>query len=535
MKTQECKEFTNTDKGIAKEMLWRKFESNEIDGQIVLFESSFYCFEQFNCFEISKLEYLDVILSTERIFPSFSTFWPYFDSSLSFIPHCNVHLDLNSFWKKESMLKNIKSMYLVNANDRTDCHPFFSNSFDEKKRELFVEKERYFCSHWIEMERVFGLKTRGSYDYFVLKVSEITASQILSYSDGKNENENESIVSEKDEIRELLKLSGGSKMEDCSSFSSKELTNVIRIKDSDEIIGEEDFNGDESLNEVIFSTSNHLREIDGFSKCTSLCRIEIPSSVEKIGEIGFSGCTSLNEIIFSPDSHLKEIDGFGECTSLCRIEVPLSVEKIGENGFSECKSLNEIVFSSDSHLREIHGFGECTSLCRIEIPSSVEVIGNNSFLRCTSLKEIVFSSGSHLREIDGFGECTSLCRIEIPSLVEIIGNSGFYRCTSLNEIVFSSDSHLREMNGFRKCTSLCRIESPSSVEQIRLFSFYKCMSLRVVVIRTGCRPKSNKGFQKVRPFLVYEHEDEDMKHSRRQIHLGIGGRKVLDNHLNNSF
>jgi hypothetical protein len=144
------------------------------------------------------------------------------------------------------------------------------------------------------------------------------------------------------------------------------------------------------------------------------------------------------------------------------------------------------------------------------------------------LNEIVFSPDSYLREIYGFGDCTSLCRVEIPSSVETIGPDGFGGCTSLNEIVFPSDSHLREINGFSECTSLCRIEIPSSVEVISNDAFQSSPSLRVVIIRAGCRLRRNKGLQNLRPFLVYEDEYEKMKHSRRQLHLGIGGRKVLD-------
>jgi hypothetical protein len=48
--------------------------------------------------------------------------------------------------------------------------------------------------------------------------------------------------------------------------------------------------------------------------------------------MGFFGCASLNEIIFSSGSHLREISGFQSCTSLCRIEIPSSVEMTRKNG-----------------------------------------------------------------------------------------------------------------------------------------------------------------------------------------------------------
>jgi hypothetical protein len=149
---------------------------------------------------------------------------------------------------------------------------------------------------------------------------------IQLFLDRENESESEKskemIVSEMEEIREFLKLSGGSRSEDCSTFSRMKPTEVIEIEVSVKIIRAEDFGNWRSLKRMMFSSGNNLRKIAGFQYCTSLCRIEIPSSVTVIGESGFSGCTSLNEIIFSSDSHLREIDGFSGCKSLCRIEIP---------------------------------------------------------------------------------------------------------------------------------------------------------------------------------------------------------------------
>jgi hypothetical protein len=106
------------------------------------------------------------------------------------------------------------------------------------------------------MEMIFVLKNGGSdsYYYSLLQVSEVSESQMFLSSE--SENVNESIVSKKDEIGELLKLSGGSRVESFSNFSRRKFGNVLRIEDSVEIVGEEDFKGDKSLKEVIFSSSN---------------------------------------------------------------------------------------------------------------------------------------------------------------------------------------------------------------------------------------------------------------------------------------
>jgi hypothetical protein len=460
-------------------MSLKKFESNEIDGPIVEVGFNFYgFFERFNCFELSKFGYIEIILCIECVFPDVSTLCPFFELSLVFIfifiAHCNVnfrfdfHFHFNSFCKNEVMIRTIKSLFLMRRNDGTDCDRFWWILFYEKQSESSFERKGHFYFYFdsstflIGMEGFFEMSDRGT---------ESSKIEIFCLSDNENENknENENIMSEMYEIRQLLRLSGGSRNKSIE---------ILEIDDSVEIVGNEDFNSRHSLKKIIFSSGNHLREISGFQQCISLCQIEIPPSVEKIGLDGFRGCTSLNAIVFSSDGHLREIDGFCECTSLCRIEIPSSVETIGCNGFSGCTSLNAIVFSSGSHLKEISGFIQCASLCRIEIPSSVEMIRFDAFLRCTSLNTIIFTSDSHLREISGFCERTSLSPIEIPSSVEIIGS-----------------------NGFRGCTSL-----------------------RVLIIRTGCRIRKNEGLRNIKPFLVYE--EEDMKKFRCLAQTGVGRRRI---------
>jgi hypothetical protein len=306
------------------------------------------------------LKCIDEILSTKHIFSVVYTLWP----SFHLIPH------FNSFFQKEVIITNYE----------TESHPFFSNTEKPKKSKSSFQNQQHFSSSTFQMERNFGSECN-----FVLNGTKVSTKEMFS----SEESENESFMTEMDELRQVLKLSGGSR---------NKLTEVIEIEDSVEVIRKEDFNCYGFLKRVIFSSLNKLRKIHGFIECRSLYRIEVPLSVEKIGPYGFSKCSSLNEIVFSSDSHLREISGFVGCTSLCRIDIPSSVEIISAPGFDGCTSLNVIIFSSDSHLREISGFGGCTSLCRIEIPSSVEKIGRDGFSGCTSLRVVIIRAGCRMRK-----------------------------------------------------------------------------------------------------------------------------------------
>jgi hypothetical protein len=120
-----------------------------------------------------------------------------------------------------------------------------------------------------------------------LKGTEGSKAQIFWHGGNDSETGNESTVSAMNAIRGLLRLSGGSGTRDCSSFSGRKSPNIVKVDNSIDIIGKEDFKRYELLKEIIVSSSNQLREIFGFQKCTSLYRIELPSSIEQIGFYGF--------------------------------------------------------------------------------------------------------------------------------------------------------------------------------------------------------------------------------------------------------
>jgi hypothetical protein len=274
-----------------------------------------------------------------------------------------------------------------------------------------------------------------------------------------------------------------------------------------------------SLTEVIFQRDCHLKVIDGFRECTSLCRIEIPSSVELIREDGFSGCDSLSEVIFAPDSHLKDIDGFSKCISLSLIVIPSSVEIIREKAFWGCNTLNKVLFESPSHLREIHGFQICVALCRIDVPASVEIINRSGFCGCTSLNEVSFACDSHLKRIDGFRRCIALSRITIPSFIDVISAESFFDCRSLSDIVFAAPSQVRAIYGFQGCKLLRRIEIPPSVRIISRWCFHNSPSISEVVFAKGTCIITAP-FATRRIFLDYD--TDDMGFFRRRVHLWLG-------------
>jgi hypothetical protein len=302
-----------SDNGIGNEIAMINFESSE-----VVCENNCF-FEQFcQCFD-------NFVISKSLIFE-------YFDSSLNFLDISNF--DFLFLLKNEIVVSNV------------DCQM--------KTLECSILRIEFFCelNCFDEMkDDLISIMRINDSDFFVNEKERETNENILGCDqENENENENEMTEDKMSFIRQILRLSGGS-----TGHTSFRMTsdNCVEIADSVKIIEKKDLIGLESLNEVHFSSGNHLIEIDGFEECPSLCRIDIPSSVKKIGSCGFHCCRSLNIITFSSNSHLRDICGFSGCTSLCRIEIPSSVEIIRSNGFNDCTSLNDVTFSSNSHLRHI--------------------------------------------------------------------------------------------------------------------------------------------------------------------------------------
>jgi hypothetical protein len=353
---EEKEKSTMIDPSIGNETSKRNFESHEVDKQPVYHSLSFCRFvEGFGCFVISNLRFIDVILSTECIFAEFYKLWSCFELSFNLMYYWNVELDF--FCNQEAVMLTVESISLITMKDATDYYQILPNCFYGNKSESLIDRKPDFClsTFLIEME--------VNENFFVVNETESLDLEIFRWSESGNqtekekekeketENENDRMIMEMNDIRQVLELSGGSKLEDFSSFSTTKSEHFVEIAESVEIIRMFNFSCLESLKKVIFSSGNHLKEIHGFFGCISLCRIEIPSSVERIGFNGFFRCASLNEIVFSSDSHLREITGFGGCTSLCRIEIPSSVEKIGWTGFLGCTSLRVVIIRTGCRMR----------------------------------------------------------------------------------------------------------------------------------------------------------------------------------------
>ncbi len=324
---------------------------------------------------------------------------------------------------------------------------------------------------------------------------------------------------------------------EASAFLDNTSITSVVLPDGITSIGENAFNGCESLTSVTFGKNSQLSSIGpgAFNYCHSLESITIPASVTSIGEWAFVECyrlvevwnlSKLNITAGSEDNgyvgyYAKRVEtepsesyvytdenGYviyydGKVKALInytgnetKLTIPADITELNCFALSDCYNITSVTFGENSQLTSIGdgAFNWCESLESITIPDSVTSIGEGAFNWCESLESITIPDGVISIGDWAFCCCAKLTSITIPDGVKSIGNYAFEECTALESITIPGSVLSIGDNAFKECTALKNITIPGSVLSIGDNAFKECTALESAIIADGVTSIGDNAF-----------------------------------------
>lgn len=314
---------------------------------------------------------------------------------------------------------------------------------------------------------------------------------------------------------------------EASAFLDNTAITSVVLPDGITSIGENAFNGCESLTSVTFGKNSQLSSIGpgAFNYCYSLESITIPESVTNIGSEAFNYCCGLRSVTFGENSQLTSIGDYAflGCYSIESITIPASVTSIGEWAFVECYRLVEVWNLSKLNITagsEDNGYvayyakrvetepsesyvytdengyviyydGKVKALInytgnetKLTIPDDITELNCFALSDCYNITSVTFGENSQLTSIgDGaFNWCESLESITIPDSVTSIGEGAFCCCAKLTSITIPDGVKSIGNHAFAGCSALESITIPDSVLSIGYSAFEGCTALKNITI-----------------------------------------------------
>ena len=146
-----------------------------------------------------------------------------------------------------------------------------------------------------------------------------------------------------------------------------------------------------------------------FNGCESLTEVMIPAGYIYTGVNAFYNCRSLEKAVYGQtgsgtegeETDIREVTirmaAFSDCSALQEVVLPGELKEIEANTFRNCLSLEGITLPEGLERIGDYAFSGCSQVSRMEVPAGVTKIGSHAFADMGVLTEATLPAG--LREI----------------------------------------------------------------------------------------------------------------------------------------
>ena len=144
------------------------------------------------------------------------------------------------------------------------------------------------------------------------------------------------------------------------------------------------FSGNETIKEVVFSTTNTTVEEYAFMNCAALETVYIPENAVSFGDRFFAGCTSLKTVTLLSDMVSVPSNMFLDCSSLENLTINDDIAGFGYGCFKGCSSLANLDFVSNGALIDSYAFNG-TGAESVVLSDELLAVPNYAFTDCPGL------------------------------------------------------------------------------------------------------------------------------------------------------
>lgn len=308
-------------------------------------------------------------------------------------------------------------------------------------------------------------------------------------------------------------------------------------------IGENSFDGFDSLTVVILPESVSLIEDDAFADCSNLEIVYMGGGINRIGERVFRGCKILTDVYIDADTppsmpqgsipagcaiHVKE-SAFSDCMADEVWSTYILVSKVFSytykgttlyyiidsavgavllppmwpyfdedndeswSGFEKPSGYvvvpDSVPFDGTMHAVTVvaqEAFYKCTEVTSVNLPGSVRTIGNWAFAECSNLQYALLGEGLENIGYCAFRECGNLQYINYPSTLKVIDGFAFQYDSLLSTNLNLPDGFTTlGIVAYGDNQSLTTVQLPGSMEKVPEEVFWGCTSLVKVTLGEG--------------------------------------------------